>query len=156
MYKLKTSARGSDVLSFGFDRDRGRKQRELTNIKIMKRKYHVRITLKEKLGFAEYQERGIYGYGLGYILTLTGNIANAVLKKNNAIDNGKIKINAIEWYVPHYTPSITQQIGLLNQIIKKMAIELQYAERSVFMKEVNTQNFWTFELGLQEGINIPS
>ena len=24
------------------------------------------------------------------------------------------------------------------------------------MKEVNTQNFWTFELGTQEGINIPS
>ena len=23
------------------------------------------------------------------------------------------------------------------------------------MKEVNTQNFWTFELGTQEGINIP-
>ena len=25
----------------------------------------------------------------------------------------------------------------------------------MFMKEVNTQNFWTFELGTQEGINIP-
>ena len=24
------------------------------------------------------------------------------------------------------------------------------------MKEVNTQNFWTFELGTQEGINIPT
>ena len=24
-----------------------------------------------------------------------------------------------------------------------------------FMKEVNTQNFWTFELGTQEGVNVP-
>ena len=23
------------------------------------------------------------------------------------------------------------------------------------MKEVNTQNFWTFELGTQEGVNVP-
>ena len=36
-----------------------------------------------------------------------------------------------------------------------MATEFQYPERSVFMKEINTQNFWTFELGTQEGINVP-
>ena len=23
------------------------------------------------------------------------------------------------------------------------------------MKEVSTQNFWTFELGTQEGVNVP-
>ena len=28
-------------------------------------------------------------------------------------------------------------------------------ERSVFIKEVNTQNLWTFELGTQEGVNVP-
>ena len=32
---------------------------------------------------------------------------------------------------------------------------LHYPGRSVFMKEVNTQNLWTFELGTQEGNNIP-
>ena len=36
-----------------------------------------------------------------------------------------------------------------------MATELQYPERSIFMKQVNTQNLWTFELGTQEGINVP-
>ena len=35
-----------------------------------------------------------------------------------------------------------------------MATELQYPERSVFRRQVNTQIFWTFELGTQEGINI--
>ena len=38
--------------------------------------------------------------------------------------------------------------------MKKMATELQYPERSVFKKEVKTQNIWNFELG-QEGINVP-
>ena len=43
----------------------------------------------------------------------------------------------------------------MSQIVNKKPTELRYVERSVFMKEVNTQNFWTFELGTQEGINVP-
>ena len=101
----------------------------------------------------EHQEKATYG--LGYKLTITRNNDNAVLNKNNAVTNAKIKINAIERYVPQYTPSITQQKILLNQIVRKLPTELQYVERSVFMKELNTQNFWTFELGTQEGINVP-
>ena len=77
------------------------------------------------------------------------------MNKDNAINNAKIKIIAIEWHVPHYTPSLEQQNKLMNQIMNKMNTELQYPERSVFMKEVNTQNFRTFELGTQEGINVP-
>ena len=42
MYKLITSARNTD-LSIGFDRDRGRRQRELTSNKIIKGKYYVTI-----------------------------------------------------------------------------------------------------------------
>ena len=87
---------------------------------------------------------------------MTRNSNNVVLNKGNAINIGKIKINAIEWYVPHYTPSIQQQSILSKQVLNKTPTQIQYPERSVFMKEVNTQNFWTFELGTQEGINIPT
>ena len=154
MYKLLTSSKGSDDLSICFDRDCNRRQRELTDNKSQKGKYHVRIYLKDVFGFAEYQEKGTYG--LGYELTMTRNSDNAVLNKGNAINNAKNKINAIEWYVPHYTPSMQQQSILSEQIINKTPTQYQYPERFVFMKEVNTQNFWTFELGTQEGINIPT
>ena len=154
MYKLLTSSKGSDDLSICFDGDRNRRQRELTNNKSQKGKYHVRIYLKDVFGFAEYQEKATYG--LGYKLTMTRNNDNAVLNKGNAINNGKVKIDAIEWYVPHYTPSMQQQAILSKQIINKTPTQIQYPERSVFMKEVNTQNLWTFELGTQEGINIPT
>ena len=153
IYNLLSSRKGSDDLSIGFDRARGRRQREFTNNKTQKGKYHVRIYLKDVFGFAEYQDKGTYG--LGYKLTLTRNTDTAVLNKDNAINNGKVKINAIEWYVPHYTPSIQQSI-LSKQILNKTPTQIHYPERSVFMKEVNTQNFWTFELGTQEGINIPT
>ena len=61
MYKLVTSGRGSDDLSIGFDRDRNRRQRGLSNFKTHKGKYHVRIYLKDVFGFAEYQEKATYG-----------------------------------------------------------------------------------------------
>ena len=154
MYKLLSSSKGSDDLSIGFDRDRTRRRNELTNNKNIKGKYHVRIYLKDIFGYAEYQQKATYGFG--YNLTLTRNNDNVVLNKGNVINIGKIKINAIEWYVPHYTPSIQQQSILSKQIINKTPTEINYPERSVFMKEVNTQNFWTFELGTQQGINIPT
>ena len=94
-------------------------------------------------------------FGLGYKITLTKNSDNSVSNKANATVIDKIKINSIEWYVPHYTPSIPQQTLLSKQTSSKLPTELQSVERSVFMKEVNTQNLWTFELGTQEGINIP-
>ena len=153
LYKLINSAEGSDDLSIGFDRDRNRRQRELTNNKNVKGRYHIRIYLRDVFGFAEWQEKGTYG--LGYKLTLTRNSDNAVLNKDNAIAIGKVKINAIEWYVPHYTPSMSKQDLLMKQILNKIPTELNYVERSVFMKELNTQNLWSFELGTQEGINVP-
>ena len=151
MYKLLSSSKGSDDLSIGFDRDRTRRRNELTNNKSIKGKYHVRIYLKDVFGFAGYQEKGTYG--LGYKLIMTRNSDNAALNKGNAINDAKIKINAIELYVPHYTPSLQQQAILSKQIINKTPTQIQYPERSVFMKEVNTQNLWTFELGTQEGVN---
>ena len=43
----------------------------------------------------------------------------------------------------------------MKQITNKIPTELRYVERFVFMKEVNTQNLWSFELGTQEGVNVP-
>ena len=143
MYKLITSARNTDDLAIGFDRDRNRRQRELTNNKNVKAKYHVTFMLKDNFGYALHQEKGTYG--LGYKLTLTRNSDNAVLNKGNAINIAKIKIISIDWYVPHYIPSLSQEKILMDQIVKKMPTELWYIERFVFMKEVNTQNSWTFE-----------
>ena len=153
MYKLLTSIKDGDDLSIGFDRNRGRRKNELSYNKTIKGKYHIRIYLKDNFGFAEYQEKGTYG--LGYKLTLTRNTDNAVLNKDNAVANGRIKINSLGWYVPHFSPNLEECNKLMNQIKKNTPTLLHYPERSVFMKEVNTQNLWTFELGTQEGINVP-
>ena len=43
---------------------------------------------------------------------------------------------------------------LSKQIVSEIPTELQYVEKNVSKKELNTQNVWTFELGTQEGIHI--
>ena len=57
MYTLITSAKYTDDLSPGFDCDHERRQRELTNNKNQREKYHVRVMLKDVFGFAEHQEK---------------------------------------------------------------------------------------------------
>ena len=94
MYKLITSARNTDDLSIGFDSDRERRKRELTNYKNIKAKYHVTIILKDVFGFCENQVKSTYG--LSYKLRLTRNSDNAVLNKSDAIKNAKNKINSID------------------------------------------------------------
>ena len=44
---------------------------------------------------------------------------------------------------------------MYKQFLNKTPTELRYVERSVFMKEVNNQNLWNFELGSQENMNVP-
>ena len=153
MYKLKNSSRGSDDLSIGFHRDHSVRRAELTNNEMVKGKYHLRIMLKDVFGFAECQEKATYG--LGYKLNLTRNKDEAVIDKVDGIAEAGIKIDHIHCYVPHYTPFIQKQGILSKQILSKTPTELRYVERSVFMKEVNNQNLWNFELGSQESMNVP-
>ena len=153
LYKLLTSSKDSDELSIGFDRDRDRRRRELTNNKNIKGKYHVKIMLRDIFGFAEQQEKATYG--LGYKLTLTRNNGSAVLNKDNAVNDAKVKINSIGWVIPQNTPSVKQQTILMNQIVNKVPTDLHYIERSGYMQEVKNQNVWQFHVRTEEGINLP-
>ena len=153
MYKLITSSKDSDDLSIGFDNSRNRRRDELALNKNKKSKYHLKIMLKDVFEFAEHQEKATYG--LGYKLTLTRNKDDAVIDKAGGIADARIRIDHIHWYVPHYTPSIQQQSTLSKQISGKTPTELRYVERSVYMKHVNNQNVWNFELGSQENMNVP-
>ena len=152
-YKLITSSKDSNDLFIGFDHSRNRRRDELALNKNIKGKYHVKAMLKDVFGFAEHQEKATYG--LRYKLTLTRNKDDAVIDKAGGIADARIRIDHIHWYVPHYTPSIQQQSTLSKQILSKTPAELRCVERFVFMKEINIQNVWNFELGSHENMNVP-
>ena len=124
----------------------------MTNNKNVKGKDHLRIMLKDVFGFGECQEKAIYG--LGCKVTLTRNKDEAVIDKVAGIADARIRIDLVHRYVAHYTPSIQQHGILSKQNLSKTPTELRYVERSVFMKEVNKQNLWNFELGSQETMNV--
>ena len=48
---------------------------------------------------------------------------------------GKIKSNGIEWYVPHYTDSVSQHAILSKQILNKTPTELQNVERGFLLNK---------------------
>ena len=112
IYKLLTSSKGSDDLSIDFDRSRDRRKQELTTNKNIKAKYHLRYYLRDIFSFAEHQKTATYG--IGYNLTMTRKTDNAVLNNANAINSAKIKINSLDWYVPHYSPSLEEYNKLMN------------------------------------------
>ena len=145
MYNLITSAKGSHDLSIAFDRDCGRRRDKLVHNKNTKGKYHLRIMLKDELGFVEHEEKATYG--LGYNLTLTKNKDEAVIDKAGGVADPRRKIDHIQRYVPHYTPFVQQQGFFSEQFLSKTPRELRYVERSIFMKEMNIQNLWNFKLG---------
>ena len=108
---------------------------------------------KNVFGFAEHQEKATYG--LGNKLTLTRNKTDAPLHKAVAFDDARIKIESFNWYVPHYTLSVQQQGILSKQILGETPKELRHTERSVFVKELNIQNLWNFEVGGQKSTIVP-
>ena len=144
LYKLLTSSQQTSQLIYGFEESTTIRTQELTNNKTEKGTFFVRIKLKDLFGFAD-QEKIIYG--LGYTLTLKRNSSNQVVFRTNGVDAAKVVVKDISWYIPHYVPSLENQQLVLNQILNKDPTELSYAERTVFRKDVNTNNNWTFELG---------
>ena len=89
---------------------------------------------------------------MGYQLILKRNTNNDAIFRAGG-DEAKIIIRQIDWNIMHYTPSIQNQTLVKEQILNKEPTELRFLERSVFRKNVDTNNNWTFELGQSENLN---
>ena len=144
MYKCWTSSQQTSQLMYGFEESTTIRRQELTTNKTEKGTFFVRIKLKDLFGFADQEK---LTYGLGYTLTLKRNSSNDVVIRSAATTIAKVVVQDISLYIPHYVPSLENQQLVLNQILDKDPTELYYTERSVFRKDVNTNNNWTFELG---------
>ena len=150
-YKLLTSAKDTDELCIGFDRDRVSKQRELANNRTVERKNQVRTMLKDVLVLQNTRKTTS---GLVYKLLPTNNINNAIFYQAEAIVDAKSVIINIHCFLPHHTPFITQQSLSSKQFLSK-TMEIQLVEKSANMKNVIDQKLWIFEPVSQQGIIVP-
>ena len=71
------------------------------------------------------------------------------------MDAAKVVVNDISCYIPHNVPSIENQQLVLIQILNKDPTELYYTERTVFRKDVNTNDNLSFALG-KSGESTPT
>ena len=63
-------------------------------------------------------------------------------------------METFRWYVPLYTPNLSQRL-MFELVVSGAGAELSYIKRSSYTKDVTTENDWTFQLGLQSGIDVP-
>ena len=148
MYRLLTSTQQTSQLMYGFEESVTIRRQELTNNKTEKGTFFVRVKLKDLFGFADQEKKT---YGLGFTLTLKRNTNNDVIIRGAAVNDATVDVKDISWYVPHYVPSLENQQLVLNRILNKDPTELFYTDRTVFRKDVNTNNNRTFELGNSRG-----
>ena len=99
---------------------------------------------------------------MGYKLTLQRNSDNHVTSRragatnaDNLVLERRVIIDDISLYVPHYTPSISNQKLMLGHVVTKTPTKFSYIKRSSSTKDVTTENNWTFEVSLGDGIDIP-
>ena len=112
----------------------------------------TRVYLKDVFGFIRHLDK--INFGLGYTLTMkradSGNSIYRTLGEEAKVEN-KDSI----WYVRHDTPSF-DNISLVNEhILSKKNTEYSYVSRMVSYKPVNTNNYWSFEIGVESGTDIP-
>ena len=129
---------------YGFEESTVIRRQELTNNKTEKGTFFVRIKLRDLFRFADQEK---ITYGMGYTLTLKRNTNNDVVFRTNGVNAAKVVVKDTSWYIPHYVPSLENQQLVMYQILNKNPTELFHTERTVFRKDGNTNNNWTFELG---------
>ena len=66
----------------------------------------------------------------------------------------RVVIEDLSWYVPQYTPSISNQNLMLKQVVSKTPTQLSFMKRSAYMIDKSTENTWSCELGVEDGIDV--
>ena len=124
--------------------------------------FSFKIPLKHFLGFCEDYKKILYGMQQRLTLTRTGD-NNAIFKgtktQNNivvAIDNGKIEILRIRWFMPHVIPSDAYRLQLNKIIERKEKIPVGYRMLQCDNAPVpaDSRNF-TWRLGVKSSPDIP-
>ena len=99
---------------------------------------------------------------MGCQLTLQKNSDDLVLSHPAGADNagsitmaGRVIIEDISLYVPHYNPNKSNQKLMSGHILSKTPTELFYIKRSSHMKDVSTEYIPTFEHGVGYCVDLP-
>ena len=120
--------------------------------KVNRSKFHKRVFLGDRFGFADHQVKATYGLGLEY--KLYRNFDSVILGRNAATAGRETTIHAIYWFVRHCTPNESQQDLMNVYVVFKIPSEIPYIKRS-FSDKLVYQSECDFELGANSEAGIP-
>ena len=116
--------------------------------------FSFKIPLKHFLGFCEDYKKILYGMQQRLTLTRTGN--NDAIFRAAGVDNGRINIKNIKWFMPHVIPSDAYRLQLDKIIEKKEKIPVGYRMLQCDSIQVPTnQKNFTWRLGVKSSPDIP-
>ena len=117
-------------------------------------KFSFKIPLKHFLGFCEDYKKIIYGMQQRLTLTRTGN--NDAIFRLGAVDEGKVDIEKIRWFMPHVIPSDAYRLQLDKIIERKEKIPVGYRMLQCDNTPVpNNTGGFTWRLGVKSSPDIP-
>ena len=119
-----------------------------------KGKFSFKIPLKHFLGFCEDYKKVLYG--MQQRLTLTRTRDDNAIFRTNAVDEGKVQINKISWFMPHVIPSDAYRLQLDKIIERKEKIPVGYRMLQCDNIPVPAQvGTFTWRLGVKSSPDIP-
>ena len=116
-------------------------------------KFSFKIPLKHFLGFCEDYKKIIYGMQQRLTLTRTGN--DDAIFRLAAVDEGKVDIEKIRWFMPHVIPSDAYRLQLDKIIEKKEKIPVGYRMLQCDNTPVPKNSGFTWRLGVKSSPDIP-
>ena len=116
-------------------------------------KFSFKIPLKHFLGFCEDYKKVIYGMQQRLTLTRTGD--NNAIFKGAAVDEGRVNIEKIRWFMPHVIPSDAYRLQLDKIIERKEKIPVGYRMLQCDNIPVPPGAPFTWRLGVKSSPDIP-
>ena len=150
---IKDTGNGNTVVD-GDNPNEGFKLRRnyIINMPASRGHFCFKIPLKHFLGFCEDYKKILYGMQQRLTLTRTGD-DNAILRANG-VDEGKVDIKRIRWFMPHVIPSDAYRLQLDKIIEKKEKIPVGYRMLQCDNTSINGTEF-TWRLGVKSSPDIP-
>ena len=136
-------------LVFWFHRNFATRVEEIFHNKSFKGNYNLRIQLKLVSGFAEHDEKAIYGWG--YNLSLQKDSDNhgsrhiAGTDAGNRVFAESLILFDNSCYFQDYTPNVSQQKLKLEHIVSGAETQLSHIKRSSHTRNVTAENKWIFD-----------
>ena len=116
--------------------------------------FSFKIPLKHFLGFCEDYRKVLYGMQQRLTLTRTSN--NNAIFRTGAVDDGRIVLERIRWFMPHVIPSDAYRLQLDKIIEKKEKIPVGYRMLQCDSSQVpEGQKTFTWRLGVKSSPDIP-